>query len=93
MLQVTKDSWKPRGARGRSKRCQCADGEQVWAVGESPTCERSPGPARHLNDGIWDTETTRDGEDKTSPNHERGEARAGTNRARDGGEVKQRKVI
>lgn len=65
----------------------------VWAVGESPNCECSPGPARHLNDGIWDNEATRDGGDKTSPTHESGKARAMTNGARDGREVKQRKVI
>lgn len=82
-----------RGAEDGPKTARALMEPALWAGGESPTCGRSPGPARHLNDGIWDNEATRDDGDKTSPSHGSGKARAMTGGARDREEVKQRKVV
>lgn len=93
---VTGD-WRQLGAGGAQQtdlkqRVELVE-PALWAALESPTCECTPGPARHLNDGIWDNEATRDDGDKTCPSHGSGKARAMTDGARDREEVKQRKVV
>lgn len=84
-------SWNRRGASDGTKTASAADGADI----ESLTCECCPGPARHLNDGIWDNEATREDRNKTSPSQfsKSGKARAMTDGARDREEVKQGKVI